>query len=251
MASNGDSQRPAGLATTTRSMTFYSREVSSFLDDAQHAFAHLLLCLAPYIVVESSTMSLSLDFGPIHKASLTMVAEPINRPFAFEGHPSRERITMDYIQQQVAEMRAFIQSHFNTLVRGYGRAPSVMVIHLNLSDQVMHYTLKVNPYDKQTLPSVRVPPSDSSDSDSPPPPAASGEATIEAAAIDLELGLSEYMGSDGEGEDVSPTPKAILDVTMHLESPKDDQEETPDIMFYPIKPGCDFFAQFEGMNRPE
>ena len=183
-------------------------------------------------------MSLSLDFGPLHKASLNMVADPINRPFVFEGHPSRERITTDFVHQQVAEMRAFIQCHFNTLVRGYGRSPSVMVIHLNLSDQLMQYTLKVNPYDRQALPSVRVPPSDFSGSDSPPP-AASAEADTAAAAIDLDSDLSDSVGLDESDVD---TVKAILDIsdTAVPESPEDDT-----IMFYPIKPGCDFFAQFQ------
>ena len=128
-----------GVSTSTRSATFQSTLVSEFFDAVETFFVDVMLMLVPYMDVNGTVLSLSIDLGSGYQASSNMVARPVDAPMP-RVHPSGNDHVLRY---QVGRLIKLVHGLFTTLVHRDGRTPAIVVMDLQIGDNHTNSVLRL------------------------------------------------------------------------------------------------------------
>lgn len=155
------------MASTSRSMSFYSGEVSFYLNQAQDVFANLVFMISPFMNVMGSKASLRLEFGPERSASMTLMAGCVNRTriSSVAGHSSSPLWIAHEVQRHVSDFLFYVQSRFKQLVVRHFTTTAFLSVDLSLTNgHQSTCSLRVNPQSgSMATHAFAPPPSDSGD----------------------------------------------------------------------------------------
>lgn len=186
-------------------MSFYSGEVSFYLNQAQDVFANLVFMISPFMDVMGSKASLCLEFGPERSASMSLMAGCVNRTriSSVPGHSSSPLWIAREVQRHVSDFLFYVQSRFKQLVVRHFTTTAFLSVDLSLTNG-HHSTcsLRVNPqFGSMATHAFAPPPSDSGDD--------RGSNDDDDVILNDENGIAPPGVTEGDGIIMRPVPKGF------------------------------------------